>query len=735
MRAARLAAITWAVAGLCLASTGGCRDKGGGSDDDRGDDSGEPEGPPPPPPGFIEDGLNFGSLRLTKERTRRARFRNPGAEDLQIDEFRIASGEPYRVTDRGTCRAGRDLDPGDTCEIEVAFAAPSIGPFEGILELDFTDIDGSETRALPLAGVGELMCVDPPETLGDSTRISDPGPLVQSVEERRADYEARLRALVPVLNGWFPEIPLDPERVLVYDGPGEDWGEDVDIKTALIDIDPRRILGLAMEVEQGSDGRWHESASGTDCALHFPAAGLFLAGSNEQESLLAHELFHCYQFTLHDRDLSDVMSDWLIEGAASWVGERHATGSSELYPQAQRYMTERTRLFDRSYDAYPFFEHLYRYEEMAYDRLIAASREGEDEGAFHELTARVADDDLVETWPTGLWLDDGRGYDWNTSVPGFPPLPNHPRREIPEDEVAAGVLIDVPSFTPTHATVTFPADEFYRITTVGTHGRLHGQTVEGETLEREMDGGVRSWLVCAGIECTCDGGGRPPLEFEEIRPDLDIAAVGRDAEGFVRIEPTNPGCCEGGEIDPRLVGTWTFVNQTARNLATTPLLRSGTTPCPGEQNTDPVCTNGLDGTHSLRIDSDGMLTKTYTGFHKFGHCRHSEVLRSMTDRYMSGTVHACLSVNRIWTPEHGYEIAEVELSDIVDLTSTQVLVNGDLVPPTEGLDGELIFMRTGPALNGENQLGAYLFDGDDIIDGRSPHTAGDVCDPHRRFVR
>lgn len=68
---------------------------------------------------------------------------------------------------------------------------------------------------------------------------------------------------------------------------------------------------------------------------------------------MAHEMFHCYQFTV--RDESDPAPDWLMEGQAEWVGATIGRGGSVAEGWWSVWLHGPQSLFRRTYDAIGFF--------------------------------------------------------------------------------------------------------------------------------------------------------------------------------------------------------------------------------------------------------------------------------------------------------------------------------------------------------------------------------------------
>ena len=80
--------------------------------------------------------------------------------------------------------------------------------------------------------------------------------------------------------------------------------------------------------------------------------GAALEGQLSFEYVLAHEVFHCFQYGLYDGS----RPGWLIEGMADWAGIK-ATGFQQGSHYRNYLKTPRKHLFARGYDASGFWGH------------------------------------------------------------------------------------------------------------------------------------------------------------------------------------------------------------------------------------------------------------------------------------------------------------------------------------------------------------------------------------------
>jgi hypothetical protein len=156
---------------------------------------------------------------------------------------------------------------------------------------------------------------------------------------------------------------------------------------------------------------------------------------DELVSVVAHELFHCYQYDL-PKKLADsfAVPAWLAEGAAAWVGEEFTVAGSTV---GQQYWTiwlktPNGSLFARAYDAIGFYAHLADSTIDPWpllDRMhIKAAGSGGSSDAYLLAAAAKGGDKMVDTWGPSYVRDTGLGPDWTMNGKAYPdfvrtPLP------------------------------------------------------------------------------------------------------------------------------------------------------------------------------------------------------------------------------------------------------------------------------------------------------------------------
>jgi len=94
----------------------------------------------------------------------------------------------------------------------------------------------------------------------------------------------------------------------------------------------------------------------------YPVGYQYPVESPETRSVLAHEIWHCFQYARLNKDAILNRPPWIIEGQAMWVGEQYVGGSHGIETTGRHWpeyvMTPGESLFHRTYDAIGFYSHL-----------------------------------------------------------------------------------------------------------------------------------------------------------------------------------------------------------------------------------------------------------------------------------------------------------------------------------------------------------------------------------------
>jgi hypothetical protein len=222
--------------------------------------------------------------------------------------------------------------------------------------------------------------------------------------------------------------------------------------------------------------------------------------------LMAHEVFHCFDFDLTTIEESVARPPWVVEGLAEWVGQKIGVGD-DTPPEIGAghwsgwFDLPEASLFDREYSAIGFYAHL---EETgtevwsAVDPILSASNGG-NLPAYGAATS-VAGPSMLETWSPSLTRDASRAPEWDSNGPGLPAA----ARTIPED---LGVLADGGELlggAAAYAATVWQADIQAEVAVL--HGEGPGMVVlpDGASLTRDEVIGDPMCTLPEG--CTCADG-------------------------------------------------------------------------------------------------------------------------------------------------------------------------------------------------------------------------------------
>ena len=126
---------------------------------------------------------------------------------------------------------------------------------------------------------------------------------------------------------------------------------------------PDTVLAMSYSLDPDDSPRYEDEPDGPPAGCMIAVRGDVAgsAGDAELTTILAHEVFHCFQRTYGGLPLSASVARgaWINEGQAAWVGETIAGGSSESREWWQAWLSDTlTGLFFRSYDAIGFYADL-----------------------------------------------------------------------------------------------------------------------------------------------------------------------------------------------------------------------------------------------------------------------------------------------------------------------------------------------------------------------------------------
>jgi von Willebrand factor type D domain len=306
--------------------------------------------------------------------------------------------------------------------------------------------------------------------------------------------------------------------------------------------------------------------------------------------ILAHEVFHCFQFNLRGANTWNPLPDWIGEGTADWaslyvdpVPFSVDGGSLQQYIESPQ-----TPLFQRIYDGIGFWGHAEDVNGDLWKRLPGIIINGQDVPAFNMAGADTAE--FLNTWGSSIVRPINGGAAWHMSSP-IPP-PGLIGLGVPFTEIVGNGIVSAPAYTMA----------VYKITTPTSTPLLHVQ----------IDGSARlaptfnytdltdAWFCTLAEGCTCPPGYTDEIPRNKPLPDRTILGLAGDPglglggsgtsgtisafslKDFCKPQPPNPAPFGGGpglsNGDPyittfdgggygfQLAGEFTLVKSTVDNL-------------------------------------------------------------------------------------------------------------------------------------------------------------------------
>jgi hypothetical protein len=210
------------------------------------------------------------------------------------------------------------------------------------------------------------------------------------------------------------------------------------------------VMAETVIVDENGSFAKRSSQRATKCLIQINTRGQGLI-SDDQTAVVAHELFHCYQYDLATRiaDIFDV-PPWIDEGGAAWVGEDFT--SSEIGSTlGQQYWLGWLKepdgfLFHRGYDAIGWYAHLARVGADPWkvlDSMYLTAMKTKSSFDAYDVAMKLGGDKAIDAWGTSYFRDDGIGGDWTMAGKGLPtnittPIPQGPLAS--EDTIVMVVL-------------------------------------------------------------------------------------------------------------------------------------------------------------------------------------------------------------------------------------------------------------------------------------------------------
>jgi hypothetical protein len=224
-----------------------------------------------------------------------------------------------------------------------------------------------------------------------STRVMTPSPQFQAIADfYAAEYAKKLSMSPPPIRVFAESVPIT-----------------IGVTTGTVGADAYPLNAAGTDIID-----FLPPAGQTDrfCRIRVPPAGQAFIGDPILDNIIAHEVFHCFQFRVPQWSLQ---AYWIREGGASWAGDT-ITGTDTGHYQG--YLQKPARpLFQRDYDANGFFG---RADEMG----GAGSLWGKFPTLFATVDnpaayALVTNSLFASSWASSMFRLGGAGPDWNQTNP------------------------------------------------------------------------------------------------------------------------------------------------------------------------------------------------------------------------------------------------------------------------------------------------------------------------------
>ncbi len=283
-----------------------------------------------------------------------------------------------------------------------------------------------------------------------------------------------------------------------------------------------RALGLTMEVGTSPDvsaaadamalnaqGEWG-SGQPRSCQVALGRLGI-AAPPDAQRLLIAHEVFHCFQWALLGSRTWRRPEPWIIEGTATWAADTvdplpfvvaDRLGHGTLGSITGYLATPQTPLFSRAYDAVGFWGHLADVNGPLWALMPAILNAPGDDAAF-AAAGGSDEENVLSSWGSSVFRIG--------SVPGF--TMHSPVQPPSFAQLRPGSLEDIISGPVAAAQYTTAQ---YVVRPAGTAPIIHvaidgpARLLSGTTEYTDLSD---AWFCVEGRDCTC-----PPGSAGDVPP-------------------------------------------------------------------------------------------------------------------------------------------------------------------------------------------------------------------------
>lgn len=302
--------------------------------------------------------------------------------------------------------------------------------------------------------------------------------------------------------------------------------------------------------------------------------------------IIAHEVFHCFQFDLRGANTWNPLPDWIGEGTADW-----AAGYVDPVPWAvgggslQQYIeSPQTPLFQRIYDAEGFWGHVEDINGDLWKRLPGILINGEDVPSFSMAGADTAA--FLNTWGSSIVRPINGGAPWHMFSPIAPP--GLVGLGVPFTDIVGNGIVSAPAYTMAVYKIDTPTD------TPLLHVKIDGSARLAPTFNyTDLND---AWFCTLAEGCTCPPGQTDDIPRNKPLPDKTILGLGGD-----------PGLGLGGSGTFGTVSAYPlkpFCKPQPPRPSSTP--GSG----PGVSNGDPYITTFDGGGYGFQLAGEFTLVKS-----------------------------------------------------------------------------------------------------------------------------
>jgi hypothetical protein len=253
--------------------------------------------------------------------------------------------------------------------------------------------------------------------------------------------------------------------------------------------------------------------------------------------VVAHEVFHCFEFQILGTRAWTPLPAWIGEGAADWVALTvdpvpWSVGGGNL----KWYLgTSNKNLFARSYDAVGFFGHLEDSLGGAWYRLRPMILAADSADAFAASGANSSP--FLDSWGSSVFNQPAFGLDWNMISPLAPPTSNPFAPELVDLKAVGAMFVSAGPYSTWQYQFDDP-DEVVHVRIAG-NAQLH-DSAGGNDYTALSD----AWF-CTSDSCKCPPGTNSTLP--QTQPlagfaDLGLAGNATGAGGYVDTYPLSAFC-------------------------------------------------------------------------------------------------------------------------------------------------------------------------------------------------